>query len=210
MTTMQSSPLPSTFIPGPAKIGWPDPAKTGWSIALRGVLAVVFGIIALASPRIAAGAFVIVFAIYALVDGAVALSTAARRGRAGLHWGWFLFEGLVSLAIGVLALVYPGMTLLLLVLFVAIRALVLGILEIGGAIGWKGIESRWLLGITGVVSLLFGLVLLWNPLAGGLALIWVIGIYAIVFGAMLIALGLHVHGLDRHLHGGAAHAATGN
>jgi uncharacterized membrane protein HdeD (DUF308 family) len=184
--------------------------NTGWTIALRGVLAIVFGLIALASPRSAAAAFIIVFAVYALVDGAVSLATAARRGRAGLHWGWFLFEGLISIAAGVLSLVYPAMTLFVLIVFVSIRALALGILEIGGAISWKGIESRWLLGITGVVSVLFGLMLLWNPLAGGLALIWVIGIYAIVFGAMLIALGLHVHELDKHLHehvhGEIAHA----
>lgn len=200
MTTMQSSSLRSTFEH--------DAAKAGWSIALRGVLAVVFGIIALSSPRIAAQAFVIVFAIYAMVDGVVAFGTAARRGRAGLHWGWFLFEGLVSVAAGVLSLVYPQMTLLILTLFIAIRALVLGVAEIGAAISWKGFDSRWLLGITGVVSLFFGLALLWNPLAGALALIWVIGIYAIVFGVMLIALGLRVHGLDHHLPGPAEHAAT--
>jgi uncharacterized membrane protein HdeD (DUF308 family) len=200
MMSMQSSSLQPTFEHGAA--------KAGWSIALRGVLAIIFGIIALTSPRIAAAAFVVVFAIYAILDGVVAFSTAARRGRAGLHWGWFLFEGLVSVAAGVLSLVYPGMTLLILTLFIAIRALVVGMLEIGGAIAWKGMDSRWLLGITGVVSILFGLVLLWNPAAGTFALIWVIGIYAIVFGAMLVALGLRVHGLDRGLPGPTAHAAA--
>jgi uncharacterized membrane protein HdeD (DUF308 family) len=202
MTTTQPSSLRSFLGSGS------DSARTGWSIAFRGVLAVVFGLIALSSPHTAAAAFIFAFAIYAFVDGAVALSTAARRGRVGLHWGWFLFEGIVSVAAGVLALVYPEMTLLLLVLFIAIRALALGILEIGGAIAWKGIESRWLLGITGVVSILFGLLLLWNPLAGGLALVWVIGVYSLVFGAMLIALGLHVHGLDHHLPRGTASAVA--
>lgn len=183
-------------------------ANPGGSIALRGVLALIFGLVALARPQAAATAFIIVFAIYALVDGTVSLGTAARRGRAGLHWAWFLFEGLVSIAAGVLSLAYPGMTLLLLVLFVAVRAFALGILEIGGAVAWRGFESRWLLGITGVISVLFGLLLFWNPLAGGVALIWGIGAYSMVFGAMLVALGVHVHGLAGHLPGGPTHAPT--
>jgi uncharacterized membrane protein HdeD (DUF308 family) len=163
-----------------------------WSILLRGLLAIIFGIIALSRPGAAAAAFVIVFAVYALADGAVAFVQAAWRGRAGLRWGWYFLEGITSVAIGVIAFAYPAITLLVIVLLVAIRAIVLGLIQIIGAFSLKGFESRWLLGFTGVVSVLFGVLLLANPLAGSLALIWVVGIYAIIFGAMLFGHGLQV------------------
>jgi uncharacterized membrane protein HdeD (DUF308 family) len=174
-----------------------SPQRTAWwSILLRGLLAIVFGVIALSRPGAAAAAFVIVFAIYALADGAMAFVQAAWRGRAGLRWGWYLIEGLAGVAVGVIALAAPAVTLLVVVLLVAIRAFVLGLVEILGAFSFRGFESRWLLGLTGVVSVLFGILLLANPLAGGLALVWVVGIYAIVFGAMLFGHGLQVFGVQ--------------
>jgi uncharacterized membrane protein HdeD (DUF308 family) len=183
--------------------------QAGWAVALRGILAVIFGVIAIRSPDIAASAFVIVFAIYAFADGVFDFFLAAQLGRAGQRWGWYLVEGIASIAVGVIALAYPAVTLLAAVLLIGIRAIAVGVFELVGAFSWEGLESRWLLGITGVVSILFGVLLLASPATGGLALLWTIGVYAIVFGTMLFALGLRMLSAERseeHLHRPAATA----
>ena len=170
----------------------------GWAMALRGVIAVVFGIIALRSPSLAMSAFVIAFAIYAFADGILDFVLAGRLGRAGQRWGWFLFEGIVSCGLGVIALASPALTMVAVVLLVAIRAIVLGTLEVVGAIMWKMFDARWLLGLTGVLSVIFGVLLLAQPGVGALALTWTVGVYAIALGAMLLALGLRVLYVGRH------------
>jgi uncharacterized membrane protein HdeD (DUF308 family) len=150
---------------------------------------------------------VIVFAIYAFVDGIFDFVLAAQLGRAGRRWGWYLVEGIATIAVGVIALAYPGVTLLAAVLLIGIRAIAVGVFELVGAFSWEGLESRWLLGITGVVSIMFGILLLGSPATGGLALLWTIGVYAIVFGTMLFALGLRMLSAERsevHLHRPAA------
>lgn len=168
----------------------------GWGALLRGILAVAFGIIALKSPGIAASAFVIVFAVWAFMDGVVDFYVAARLGRAGQRWGWYVFEGLVTVALGVIALAVPGITFIMLVFYVALRAILLGVIELAAAFTGAAHEARWLLGLGGVLSLLMGILLLANPIAGGVALIWVIGVYALVIGIALFARGLHVIGLE--------------
>jgi uncharacterized membrane protein HdeD (DUF308 family) len=174
-----------------------------WGIVLRGILACVFGVVVLANPGIGVAALILMFAVYAAVDGVASLATAVNHGRAGLSWGWWLVEGLVSLGIAALALARPGITLLAIVLLIAFRAILLGLVEVGGALGGKGLDHRWLLGLTGVVSLLFGILLIANPLAGGVALVWVIGVYAVVFGIMLVVVGLRALGThhDRDVSG---------
>ncbi len=184
--------------------------QAGWGIVLRGILAVIFGVIALRSPGDAAGAFVIVFAIYAFADGILDFFLAAQFGRAGQRWGWYLFEGIATIAVGVIALAYPAVTLLALVLLIGIRAIAVGVFELVGAFSWEGLESRWLVGITGFLSILLGILLLASPASGGLALLWTIGVYAIVFGTMLFALGLRLLSAERHeahAHGPAATAS---
>ena len=173
--------------------------KTGWAVTLRGILAVIFGIIALRSPHVVASAFVVVFAIYAFMDGILDFVLAGQRGRAGESWGWYVFEGLVSVALGIIALAFPGITLLTIVLLIGIRAIVMGILEVVEAFSWEGAESRWLLGITGVLSVMLGILLLGSPAAGGMVILWTIGIYAIVFGVMLFVLGLRMLSVERQV-----------
>jgi uncharacterized membrane protein HdeD (DUF308 family) len=168
-----------------------------WAIVLRGVLAVVFGVLVLASPAVGVAVLILMFAIYAGVDGIVALITAVNHGRAGLSWGWWMVEGLVSLVVAALALARPGVTLFAIVLLIAFRAILLGLFELGGALAGRGLDHRWLLGITGMVSLLFGVLLITNPLAGTLALTWAVGVYAVVFGVMLVVVGLRALG-TRH------------
>jgi uncharacterized membrane protein HdeD (DUF308 family) len=171
-----------------------------WSIALRGTLATVFGVIALVNPQATAAALILVFGVWSLLDAAFAFVAAAHRARSHMSWGWFVFEGIVSAAAGVIALVYPGITLLALVIFVAVRALLLGILQIGGAMTWRGSHWRSLNALVGIVSILFGVMLLWEPRLGALALIWSIGVYAIIVGAMTLALGLYLYSTQRRVH----------
>jgi uncharacterized membrane protein HdeD (DUF308 family) len=172
--------------------------KAGWAVALRGILAVIFGIIAMRSPNVVASAFVIVFAIYAFADGILDFVVAGQMGRDGQPWGWHLFEGLASVALGVAALVFPGITLLTIVLLIGLRAIVMGIVEVVAAFSWEGGESRWLLGITGVLSIMLGILLLGSPVAGGIVILWTIGVYAIVFGVMLFAVGVRMLSIERH------------
>ncbi len=163
--------------------------RIGWTMALRGLLAIAFGIIALRNPNAAAGAFVVVFAIYAFADGLLDFLLAGTLGRAGQSWGWYVVEGIATIALGVVALTYPQVTLVALIFVVALRAIIIGMLELGAAFSWEGFDSRWLLGLTGVLSIILGIMLFASPGAGGLALLWAIGVYAIVLGVVLIAQG---------------------
>jgi uncharacterized membrane protein HdeD (DUF308 family) len=166
---------------------------TGWPMAVRGLLAILFGVIALANPQAAAFGLVVVFAAWAFVDGAFAFFVAARRGREGMRWGWFVFEGLVSVAAGIVALAAPRLTILALTFLVALRAIILGVITASAAITSRETPHRWLYGLTGVVSALFGILLLSEPFVGALAILWAIGVYAIIFGVMMVAVGLRVH-----------------
>jgi uncharacterized membrane protein HdeD (DUF308 family) len=179
-----------------------------WSVALRGVLAILFGVIALARPRSTALALVILFAIWAIADAILDFVASAQRGRAGLRWGWFLFEGIVSLAAGILALAYPGITIFALTIIVAARAIVLGVIEVGSALAGAGMPNRWLHALTGVLSLIFGFLLLWQPLIGALALVWSLGVYAIIVGVMTLALGWHSHSAVEEAREGFGKPAT--
>jgi uncharacterized membrane protein HdeD (DUF308 family) len=181
----------------------------GWAMLLRGIVAVVFGVIAIRSPNIAASAFVVIFAVYAFADGVLDFVLAGELGRAGQRWGWYVFAGLASIALGVTALAYPGVTLIAVVLLVALRALALGILELVAAFSWEGLERRWLLGLTGLLSIVLGILLIASPAVGAIALLWTVGVYAVVFGAMLFGTGVRLLISDRqetrlHGHGPAA------
>ncbi len=183
----------------------------GWAMALRGVFAVVFGVIAIRSPAIAASAFVVIFAVYAFADGILDFVLAGQLGRAGQRWAWYAFAGLASIALGVIALAYPGVTLIAVVLLVALRAMAIGIFELVAAFSWEGIERRWLLGLTGLLSIVLGLLLIASPAAGAVALLWTVGVYAVVFGVMLFGMGVRLLVSERqetrlHGHGPAATA----
>jgi uncharacterized membrane protein HdeD (DUF308 family) len=188
------------------------PHHTGWSMMLRGIVAVIFGAISIRSPNIAAGAFVIVFAVYAFADGALDFVLAAQLGRAGQRWGWYAFSGIASIAVGVIALAYPAVTLLVAVILVAVRAIVMGVAELVAAFSWTGLGHRWLLGLTGVLAIVLGGLLLASPAVGAVALMWTIGVYAVVFGVMLFGLGIRLLSTQRdetRLHGRGPAATAG-
>jgi uncharacterized membrane protein HdeD (DUF308 family) len=178
-----------------------------WSFVLRGVAAILFGVLALAMPGPSLLALVLVWGAYAVVDGVLTLMLAVRRGRVGERWGWFLVEGIVSIAAGVLTFAWPAITGLVLLLVISIRAVVAGVAEVVAAIRLrKVIAHEWLLGASGVLSVAFGLILLVYPAAGALAVVWMIGSYAILFGVLLTGLGLR---LQRWHRTGERHLPTG-
>lgn len=171
-------------------------AMTGrwWSFLVRGVVAILFGVLALAMPGPSLLALVLAWGAYVIIDGVFALMLALQRGRAGERWGWFLVEGVVGIATGVLTLAWPAITGLVLLIVIAVRAAVAGVAEVMAAIRLrKVIQHEWLLAASGVLSVAFGLLLLVYPATGALAVAWLIGIYAIAFGALLTGLGLRLY-----------------
>jgi uncharacterized membrane protein HdeD (DUF308 family) len=169
-----------------------------WAPVLRGIAAILFGVLALAAPSIGLLTLVLMWGAYAIADGAFNMILATRVGRAGERWGWFVFEGIVSIAAGVLAFVYPGITTLVLLYLIGGWAIVTGIAEISAAVKLRQIvKGEWMLGLAGVLSIAFGVLLFVYPSSGALALVWLISTYAILFGLVLVGLGVRLHRLHR-------------
>jgi uncharacterized membrane protein HdeD (DUF308 family) len=168
-------------------------ARNWWALALRGVLAVVFGLIALLAPGLTLVALVILFGAYALVDGLFAVAAAVRAAEAHQRWGWLLVEGLAGILAGIITFVVPGITAVVLLYVIAFWALVTGVLELIAGVQLRGHLGReWLLLLGGVASIVFGILLIVHPLAGALAVLWLIGVYAIVFGLLVLWLAFRL------------------
>jgi len=190
--------------------GFPSLAKKIWIFAIiRGVLAIIFGLIALLAPIATAIALAILIAAYAIVNGVFDIIEAIRhRGSSSMVPGIVL--GAVSIVFGILVLVWPGMSLGILVILVGVWAVIIGIIQIVASVRHRAVpHSGWVWGVIGgVLSILFGvLVLIW-PDAGLVSIIWIIGIWAIVWGITLIILGVQLRKVaavvDHHRDPGAA------
>ena len=171
-------------------------ARNWWVFVLRGVLAILFGIAAWVWPGLTLTALVYLFGAYALVDGVFAVVAGiASRGENRRWWGELLV-GVAGIVLGILTFVWPGVTALALLYLIAAWALVTGVFEIVAAIQLRAvIENEWLLGLGGLASVLFGVLLIVFPGAGALGLLWLIGAYAVLFGVLVIALGLRLRGM---------------
>ena len=177
-----------------------------WAVVLRGAAAVLFGLMAFIWPGVTITVLVLFFGAYALVDGVLALGSALFGGARDVgRRGWLAVEGAVGVGIGIATFVWPGITTLALLWVIAFWALVTGVLEIMAAI-WlrRELRGEWLLALAGGLSVLFGIMLVVWPASGALALVTLIGAYAVVFGAAAIALGLRLRKLQQ---GGTVHAA---
>jgi len=173
-------------------------SRNWWVVLLRGVAGVGFGIITFMAPAISLAALVLLWGAYAFADGVLALVSAIRRRGESDRWWLLLLEGLVGIAAGVLTLIWPGITALALLYLIAAWALVTGVLEIAAAIRLrKIITNEWLLALSGIASLVFGVLLVLFPGAGALTVVLWIGAYALVFGALLIALAFRLRSLGR-------------
>lgn len=178
--------------PGP----WSEAlARNWWAVALRGVAAITFGILALAMPGVTLAALVLLFGAYAVVDGVFTIVAAASRRTGPSSWWALLLAGLVSIAAGLVAFSMPGLTALAVVFLVGAWALVRGVLEIVAAIRLrKEIDNEWWLGLSGAISVAFGVLVLLAPAAGALAMVLWLGVYALVVGVVLVALGVRLRG----------------
>lgn len=171
-------------------------AKNWWALAIRGFVAVLFGLMTFILPAITLVVLVLLFGAYALVDGIFNVIAFFRV--AAHHWA-LLIEGIIGIIAGVLTFAWPGITAIVLLYVIAFWAIFTGVFEIlAGVRLRKAIAREWLMIVIGVLSLGFGLLILFAPVAGALAIVIWIGAYALVFGIGLIALAFRLRG-HRHL-----------
>jgi uncharacterized membrane protein HdeD (DUF308 family) len=176
-----------------------------WAIALRGVVAVLFGIAAFMWPGITLWMLVALFGAYALVDGIFAIIESFRRDVVGQRWWALLFEGLVGIAIGVLTFIWPGLTAMGLLYLIAFWAIVTGVFEIITAVRLRHeIRGEWMMALIGILSITLGFLMVAFPLAGALSVVLMIGAFVFATGALMIALGIKLRSL-RHPGGEIPH-----
>jgi uncharacterized membrane protein HdeD (DUF308 family) len=168
----------------------PTLARYWWLILLRGIAAILFGVLAFIWPGLTLWTLVLFWGAFVLVDGVLALGHAVMGGGVGPRW-WLALIGVAGIATGILTFLWPGVTALVLLFFIAGWSIALGVFEIVGAIRLrKEIDNEWTLILAGALSVLFGVALLVAPVAGILAVIWLLGAYAVVFGVLTIAFAL--------------------
>jgi uncharacterized membrane protein HdeD (DUF308 family) len=184
--------------------------RNWWAMALRGLAAIIFGILAFIWPGITLMVLTFLFGAYALVDGVFAIIAALQRAGREERWWMLLVEGIVGIAAGTIAFLWPRLTALGLVFVIAAWAIATGALEIVMAIRLRReIDGEWLMMLLGTLSILFGLFIVIFPMIGALSLVWAIGAFAIAFGVVMLMLAFQLRGIhqQRHPMGGAPHMA---
>jgi uncharacterized membrane protein HdeD (DUF308 family) len=173
-------------------------SRNWWVLLLRGLIAIAFGVLTWFQPGISLAALVLLFGAYAMADGILGVWTAIAGRKEHEHWGVLLLGGLVGIGVGILTFLAPGVTVLLLLFYIAVWAIATGVLEIVAAIRLrKEIRGEWRLILGGLASIVFGVILMVQPGAGALALLWLIATYAIVFGVLLVMLAFRVRAFGR-------------
>ena len=168
-------------------------SQNWWLVVLRGALAILFGLAAFIWPGITLLTLIVLFGVYAIADGLIAIWTGFSRSRESSRWWTFVLEGLLDIAAGVVALIWPGLATLVLIYLIAFWAVFTGILEIVAAIRLRNeITNEWFLALGGLLSIGLGILLFLQPAAGSLAIIWMIAGYALVFGILLVILGIRL------------------
>jgi uncharacterized membrane protein HdeD (DUF308 family) len=165
-------------------------ARNWWLILLRGICAIIFGLLAIAWPGLSLFTLIILYGVFALFDGGLAIGAAIMGDTPAPRW-WLALVGVLGIAAGAVTLAWPGITGLVLLFFIAGWAIASGVFEIIGAIRLrKEINDEWLLIASGVISVLFGILILAFPGAGALSLAFVIGIFALVYGFLLVGFAM--------------------
>jgi uncharacterized membrane protein HdeD (DUF308 family) len=179
--------------------------KNWWLVVLRGVFAVLFGIAALVWPDATLAALVLLFGAYALVDGICDIGTGiAGWGVSGSSRWWLVLGGIAGVIVGLITFFYPNITATVLLYFIGAWAIVTGVFEVLGAIQLRQvINDEWLLIFSGILSIVFGVLVFVYPQASALSIVWLIAIYAIVLGISTIALGFRVKSLGTLLSSGS-------
>jgi uncharacterized membrane protein HdeD (DUF308 family) len=173
-------------------------AENWWLLLVRGLVAIAFGVIAFLWPGLTLASLTYLFGIYAIVDGVAAIGAAINLpGEAVPRW-WLGLSGVVSIAAGIVAFIYTGMTALVLLVFIAVWAIIIGVLQLYAAIRlWNVIDNDWWLILSGLLSIAFGAVLIGWPSTGALALIWTIAWFAVFFGCMFVGLAFELRKFKR-------------
>lgn len=169
-------------------------AQNWWAIALRGVFAIIFGIIALLMPGATMLALVLLFAAYMLLDGIFAVIAGVMAARRHERWGWLIVEGLVDLVTGGIAAVWPLITIVAFALLMGAWAIVTGALLLGASYRLNIPHGRWLMALAGAISVIWGVLLIIWPLIGALVLTWWMAAYALIFGVAMLVLALRLRG----------------
>jgi uncharacterized membrane protein HdeD (DUF308 family) len=163
-----------------------------WALALRGVVAILFGIIAIFWPGITATVLVLWFGVYALVDGVFALVAGLRAARQHGRSGALLLEGILNIVIGIIVFLLPGAALVALIYLIALWAVVTGIALTAAGMALTRLSGEWLLVASGLLSILLGIVLFVQPAVGIVALSWWLGAYALLFGIALVSAAFRI------------------
>lgn len=172
--------------------------KYWWAFLLRGVFALLFGIFALVWPLATITALVLLFGVFVFIDGLLSVIHSFQLRKTENRWWVLLLEGLAGIGIGLITFFYPQVTAALLVILVAVWAIFTGIFELMVAIRLrKEIKGEWLLGLAGVLSIALGVLFIAMPLAGSIVIAYWIGAYALIFGIMLIVLGIRMRKLHK-------------
>ena len=167
--------------------------RNWWVVLIRGIAGILFGIVTVLAPGLSLTALVLLFGAYAFADGVLAMITGIRARGEVERWWVMVLEGIIGIAAGLATLIWPGITAVVLLIIIATWAIITGIFEIAAAIRLrKVIKGEWLLGLTGVASIAFGVMLIFFPAAGALAFVLWIGAFALVFGALLVALAFRL------------------
>lgn len=174
--------------------------RTWWLLLLRGLMAITFGVLSWVQPGISLAALVMLFGVYALIDGVAGVWSSLAGHKDDGHWWVLLLWGVVGVGVGTLTLSAPGITALALLFYIALWAVATGVLQIVAAVRLhKEIEGEWLLALSGLASVAFGVVLMARPMAGAVALLWIIATYAILFGILLVVLAFKARRFGRGL-----------
>ncbi len=172
-----------------------------WAVALRGIVAIVFGIVALASPGATLVSLAVVFGAYAFVSGLVAIVAAfGSRGRDAV---WYVLDGILGIAVGLATFFFPGAASAALVYLIGLWAILTGVFQVIAGFELP-IERDWLLVIAGIASIVFGVLVFVYPASGAQAIMWLVGVYALVYGGSMLVFGIRLRGLGRALQASAA------
>jgi uncharacterized membrane protein HdeD (DUF308 family) len=172
--------------------------RSWWLLLLRGLVAIVFGLLTWFQPGISLAALILLFGAFVMADGILGTWTAIAGRKDNEYWWVLLLEGLVGIGIGLLAFFAPGITALAILFYIAIWAIATGVLEIAAAVRLRReIKGEWMLILAGLASVVLGILLMARPGVGALAVLWLIGFYAIVFGVLLVILAFRARGFAR-------------
>ena len=167
--------------------------RSWWVLLVRGLAAIVFGVLTWMQPAASAVALLVIFGAYVLVDGVLGVYGAIKNRHQSSHWWVMLIWGLAGVIVGVLTVINPAITGLVLTIYIGVWAVVTGVMQIIAAMRLrKEIEGEWLLVLSGLLSVVFGGFVLSQPMAGMMAMVWVIATYAVIFGVLMILLAFRV------------------